>query len=171
MIAEAESVGKRGDRKAAKQRARDGERQRRQTAGSRRQPEAGPSLRFHPNGRPDFSELPWGDLSASDARKLKRAMLIAYIGDRAPISSVDPINLAVVAVVPSLVALPDDPVVFGRVGLPQERHSVVVHRDGAVGGDVDFLAILHGVEEVAAELVDGDDLGVVPDVSEDDARC
>jgi hypothetical protein len=70
-----------------------------------------------------------------------------------------------------VVALPDDPVVFGRVGLPQERHSVVVHRDGAVGGDVDFLAILHGVEEVAAELVDGDDLGVVPDVSEDDARC
>jgi hypothetical protein len=76
-------VGKRGDTKAAKQRARDRERQRRQTAGSRRQPEAGPSLRFHPNGRPDFSELPWGDLSASDARKLKRAMLIAYIGDRA----------------------------------------------------------------------------------------
>ena len=88
-----------------------------------------------------------------------------------PIGSVDPINLGVVAVVPSLVALADDPVVFGWVGLRQERHSVVVHRDGAVGGDVDFLAILHGVEEVAAELVDGDDLGVVPDVSQDDARC
>jgi hypothetical protein len=45
------------------------------------------------------------------------------------------------------VALPDDPVVFGRVGLRQERHLVVVHRDGAVGGDADFLAILHGVRK------------------------
>jgi hypothetical protein len=59
----------------------------------------------------------------------------------------------------------------GGVSIAEEFGSVVVHRDGAVGGDVDFLAILHGVEEVAAELVDGDDLGVVPDVSEDDARC
>src|SRR6201986_4902828 len=58
------------------------------------------------------------------------------------IGSVDPINLGVVAVVASLVARPDDPVVFGRVGLPQERHSVVVHRDGAAGGGVDFLALL-----------------------------
>ena len=83
MIAEAESVGRRGDSKAAKQRALDRERQRRQTAGSQGHPESGPSLRLHPNGRPDFSEVPWGDLSASDARKLKRAMLIAYIGDQA----------------------------------------------------------------------------------------
>ncbi len=76
-------MGKREDRKAAKQRALDRERQRRQAGGSQRHSESGPSLRFHPNGRPDFSEVPWGDLSASDARKLKRAMLIAYIGDRA----------------------------------------------------------------------------------------
>ena len=27
--------------------------------------------------------MPWGELSAYDARRLKRAMLIAYIGDQA----------------------------------------------------------------------------------------
>lgn len=74
---------KRGDRKAARQLALGRERQRRQAGGPQRHPGSGPSLRFHPNGRPGFSEVPWGDLSASDARKLKWAMLIAYIGDRA----------------------------------------------------------------------------------------
>ena len=49
-------MGKRGDRKAAKERALNRERQRRQAGDSQRQSESGPSLRFHPNGRPDFSE-------------------------------------------------------------------------------------------------------------------
>ena len=37
----------------------------------------------HPNGRPDFSKMPWGELPAYDAHRLKRAMLLAYIGDQA----------------------------------------------------------------------------------------
>jgi hypothetical protein len=76
-------VGKRGDRTAAKNRAREREKQRRQTGGDSDAEAAGPRLRFHPNGRPDFSNLPVDGLSAADRRKLKRTALFAFVAERA----------------------------------------------------------------------------------------
>jgi hypothetical protein len=76
-------MGKRGNRKAAKERALDRERQRRQSSGDRGPGTAGPRLRFHPNGRPDFSNLPVDELSSADRHKLKRAALFAFVGERA----------------------------------------------------------------------------------------
>jgi len=74
-------VGKRGNRKADKQRAVERERRRRLSGDG--QPDLPLGLRRHPSGRPDFTNVPWGDLSAHDAHRLKRAMLIAYVGDQA----------------------------------------------------------------------------------------
>jgi hypothetical protein len=76
-------VGKRGNRKAAKERALDRERQRRQSSGDGGPETAGPRLRFHPNGRPDFSDLPVDELSPADRRKFKRTALFAFVGERA----------------------------------------------------------------------------------------
>lgn len=71
-------MAKRGDRRAAKNRAQERERRRRQDSG-----DDGPRLRFHPNGRPDFSNLPVDELSPADRRKLKRAALFAFSAERA----------------------------------------------------------------------------------------
>lgn len=70
-------TGKRGTRKAQKGLA--AEIRHRQAMDGR----APDGLPRHPSGRPDFSKMPWGELSAYDAYKLKRAMLLGYIGDQA----------------------------------------------------------------------------------------
>ncbi|WP_457135588.1 hypothetical protein [Mycobacteroides abscessus] len=86
-------MGKREIRAAAKQRAQQREKQRRQGAAS---PEPGPEafgFRMPPRPvlgapaqRPDFSDVDWDALQAAfprDARRMKRAMYIALVGERA----------------------------------------------------------------------------------------
>lgn len=70
-------AGKRDNRMAAKRLRFEKERQRRIA-------DAPPAL--FPSefgGRPDFSKMPWGELTPSDARKMKRAMLITCFIDQA----------------------------------------------------------------------------------------
>ena len=83
-------MGQRGDRRQAKERARAKERQRRQASGAGQPGPRAMGIKVPRPGapgtsppRPDFSEVRWSELHPNDARKLKRAMLIANIGDRA----------------------------------------------------------------------------------------
>ncbi|WP_099025894.1 hypothetical protein [Mycolicibacterium palauense] len=87
-------MGKRGDNKAAKERRRELEKQRRLAADASREPgpEAfgvkmpRPARPGEPMPRPDFSGIDWDKLKAAypkDAHRLMRAMFLALIGDRA----------------------------------------------------------------------------------------
>lgn len=86
-------MAKRGDNKAAKQRRQERERQRRQASANRepgpeefgiKMPQ--PAIPGDPAPRPDFSEVDWDRLKAKypdGAHGLKRAMFIAFVGERA----------------------------------------------------------------------------------------
>jgi hypothetical protein len=86
-------MAKRGDNKAAKQRRQERERQRRQASANRepgpeefgiKMPQ--PATPGDPAPRPDFSEVDWDRLKAKypdGAHGLKRAMFIAFVGERA----------------------------------------------------------------------------------------
>ena len=86
-------MAKRGDNKAAKQRRQERERQRRQASANRepgpeefgiKMPQ--PTIPGGPAPRPDFSEVDWDRLKAKypdGAHGLKRAMFIAFVGERA----------------------------------------------------------------------------------------
>jgi hypothetical protein len=86
-------MGKQGDRKARKQRAQEREQHRRQASGNREPgPEAfgikmpPPAAPGAPAQRPDYSETDWDALRAAyprDAERVKRAMFIAFVGERA----------------------------------------------------------------------------------------
>lgn len=83
-------MSNRADRRQAKERARAKERQRRSLTGNGQPGPRAMGIKLPPRQepgtptpRPDFSEVKWGQLHPNDARKLKRAMLIANIGDRA----------------------------------------------------------------------------------------
>ena len=87
-------MANRGGRGTAKQRAQERERQRRRATGATREP--GPEafgFKLPPKARPgerqqrpDFSEANWDALQKAyprDAKRLKRAMYIAFVGERA----------------------------------------------------------------------------------------
>jgi hypothetical protein len=84
---------KQGDRKARRQRAQAREQRRRQASGNREPgPEAfgikmpPPAAPGSPAQRPDYSETDWDALRATyprDAERVKRAMFIAFVGERA----------------------------------------------------------------------------------------
>lgn len=86
-------MAKRGDNKAAKQRRQERERQRRQATANREPgPEAfgiklpPPAAPGYPAQRPDFTETDWDALQAAyprDAQRVKRAMYIGFVGERA----------------------------------------------------------------------------------------
>jgi hypothetical protein len=86
-------MGKRGDRKARKQRGLDRQRQRREASSNGQPgPESfgikmpSPAAPGDPLTRPDFSNIDWDALkawNANDADRLKRAMFLAFVGDRA----------------------------------------------------------------------------------------
>ena len=87
-------MARRGDRGTAKQRSQERERQRRQASDAAREPgpeafgfkmpqQAGPGERQQ---RPDFSGADWEALQRAyprDAKRLQRAMYIAFVGERA----------------------------------------------------------------------------------------
>lgn len=86
-------MGKRGDRKARKQRGLDRQRQRREASSNGQPgPESfgikmpSPAAPGDPLTRPDFSNIDRDALkawNANDADRLKRAMFLAFVGDRA----------------------------------------------------------------------------------------
>ena len=44
-----------------------------------------------------------------------------------------------------------------------------MHRNRTVFGDIDYLSVLHIIQKVPAQLVDGHNLAIIPHVGQDDA--